>query len=74
MVLIRRVEGTSLRGEDGELGELGPLIGESSDSEALAARLSCTRIALGISFSALSSRIPGRRNQYLEGDSCRVAN
>jgi len=61
-VLNRRVEGDSHCGEDGELGELGPLIGWSSelgDSEALAARRSCTRVALGISFSASRSRIPG---------------
>ena len=62
MELNRRVEGASLRGGDGELGELEPLIGwlsEFGDSVALAARLSCTRIAFGISFSASSSRTPG---------------
>jgi len=60
-VLSRRNEGDSQFGEDGELGEHGPLIGWSSElgeSSALAARLSCTRIALGISFSASRSRLP----------------
>lgn len=60
-VLSRRVEGVSHCGVDGELGEYGPLIGwlsELGESGALAARLICTRIALGISFSASRSRKP----------------
>jgi len=64
MVLNRRVGVVSLCGELGEPGELGPLIGwslELGDSGALAARLICTRIALGIVSSASRSRTPEAR-------------
>ena len=57
----RRIEGDSLCGEVGEPGEHGPLIGwpsEVGESAALASRLSCTRIALGIAFSASFSSKP----------------
>ena len=60
-LLNRRIEGVSLCGEDGELGEHGPLIGWPSElggSGALAARLICTRIAFGIAFSASRSSKP----------------
>lgn len=67
-VLNRRIEGVSLCGEDGESGEHGPLIGwpsELGESAALASRLSCTRIALGIAFSAsLSSKPAARVNTW----------